>query len=542
MNDVAPNTLPEYACNPFIAGLPPLMSTRELLKALSSPPHFDAKERNYPATLRKHCVLRLSRMFHPMARQVQLAERIGMLIRQGYIGRNPTDNAYIAHLQDGAERIAQDSLTAATSIHSLSTASSFALAGCSGGGKSQTVERTLALYPPVITHTTPFTVVQIVWMKLECPTHGSPKQLCINFFEAVDRLAGTNYLNLYGNPKHSAEWMLLRMAQVARLHALGLLVVDELQNLRRTVIGPEALMNFLVLLINTIGIPIAVIGTLGAVPILQRNFRQGRRATGIGSAVWDRMPRGREWDAFITELWRFQWTRIETPISDEIREALYLESQGVVDIVVKLYMLVQLRLLSIGEVRAGFQETITVTLIRQVAREHLAIVRPMLEALRKNDLNEIEKYDDLAPLQTYLDGVIGEAMSGGTSAAPQPSQGAQPDATQPGDDVAASVVRALVASGVAKDIADALVLDVASSADAGDPLGMLTLVVDRLRASPPAPRKKTRSQAQAPEDQKPLAADDLRSIVAEGRTSGRTAYDALKAAGVIGVNLLGKVA
>lgn len=542
MNDVPPDVLPEYASNPFIAAMPPLMSTRELLKALSSPPHFDAKERNYSATLRKHCVLRLGRMFHPMARQVQLAERIGMLIRQGYIGRNPANNDYIAHLQDGAERIAHGSLTAATSVHSLSTASSFALAGCSGAGKSQTVERTLALYPQVIVHTTPFTLTQIAWMKLDCPTQGSPKQLCINFFAEVDRLAGTNYLNLYGHQSRSAEWMLLRMAQVARLHALGLLVVDEVQNLRRTVIGPEALMNFLVLLINTIGIPIAVVGTLGAVPILQRNFRQGRRATGIGSAVWDRMPRGKEWDAFITELWRFQWTRVETPITDEIREALYHESQGVVDIVVKLYMLVQLRLISIGEVRQPFEEAITAALITQVAKEHLVIVRPMLEALRKNNLEEIKKYDDLAPLQAYLDSVIGDTMSGGATAASPSRDGSQPGATQPGDDVAASVVRALVAGGVAKDVADALVLDVASSADAGDPLGMLTLVVDRLRTSPPAPRKKTRSQAQAPEEQKPLAADDLRSIVAEGLKSERTPYDALKAAGVVGVSLLGKVA
>lgn len=378
MNDVLPNTLPEYASNPFIAAMPPLMSGRELLKALSSPPHFDVKERNYPATLRKHCVLRLGRMFNPIARQVQLAERIGMLIRQGYIGRNPADNGYISHLEDGAQRIAQGSLTACTSKHALSTASSFALAGCSGAGKSQTVERALSLYPQVIIQSEPFTVTQIVWIKLDCPSQGSPKQLCINFFAEVDRLAQTNYLNLYGHQSHSAEWMLLRMAQVARLHALGLLVVDEVQNLRRTAIGPEALMNFLVLLINTIGIPIVVVGTLGAVPILQRNFRQSRRATGVGSAVWDRMPRDQRWEDFITELWKYQWTRVETPITHGIREALYFESQGVVDIVVKLHMLVQLRLIAISEVRPSFQETITEALIKQVAREHLVIVQPML--------------------------------------------------------------------------------------------------------------------------------------------------------------------
>lgn len=541
MTDELPDTLPEYAANPFIAALPPLMSQRELLKALSAPPHFDVTERNYTATLRKHCVLRLGRMFHPMARQAQLAERIGMLIRQGYIGRNPATNDFIAHLQDGAERIDQGSLVASTSMNALSTATSLALAGCSGAGKSQTVERTLSLYPQVILHTVPFTVTQIVWMKLDCPTQGSPKQLCINFFAEVDRLAGTNYLQTYGHQSHSVEWMLLRMAQVARVHALGLLVVDELQNLRRTAIGPEALMNFLVLLINTIGIPVAVVGTLGAVPILQRNFRQGRRATGVGSAVWDRMPRGAEWDAFITRLWKFQWTRVETPITDEIRETLYDESQGIVDVVVKLFMLVQLRLIAISEVRPSFQEVLTEKLIREVAKQHLVIVRPMLEALRKNKKEDIAKYDDLAPLQAYLDDLVTEGLSAGSTGAPEHPASLTSEAPPASDDVATSLVRALVGSGVAKDVAEAVLLEVAASADSGDPLGLMTLVMDRLRGSPPK-RRKARAAAKAAEEVKPLAADDLRSIVAEARKVKRSAYDALVDAGVVGVSFLGKVA
>lgn len=541
MIEVPTETLPEYASNPLIAALPPLMSQRELLKALSAPPHFDIKERNYAATLRKHCVLRLGRMFHPMARQVQLAERIGMLIRQGYVGRNPATNDFIAHLQDGAERIDQGCLVASTSMNALSTATSLALAGCSGAGKSQTVERTLALYPQVILHSVPFTVTQIVWMKLDCPTQGSPKQLCINFFAEVDRLAGTNYLQTYGHQSHSVEWMLLRMAQVARVHALGLLVVDELQNLRRTAIGPEALMNFLVLLINTIGIPVAVVGTLGAVPILRRNFRQGRRATGVGSAVWDRMPRGAEWDAFITQLWKFQWTRVETPITDEIREALYDESQGIVDVVVKLFMLVQLRLIAISEVRPSFQEVITEKLIREVARQHLVIVRPMLEALRKNRKEDIEKYDDLAPLQAYLDDLVTEGLSGESAGAPKRPMSPTAESPQASDDVATSLVRALVASGVAKDVAEAVLLEVAASADAGDPLGLMTLVMDRLRGSPPKQRK-ARAPVNAAEEVKPLAVDDLRRIVAEGKKVKRSAYDALVDAGVVGVSFLGKVA
>ena len=235
------SSLPEYEGNPFIARLPSLRSQLQLLDALAARPEYHAQERGYAASLRKHCIMRLGRYFEPLERQIQLADRFGMLLRQGYIGRNPLTHDYIRHLQNGAERIEAKSLTIPTRQPIENTATSFALAGCSGIGKSKAIEKVLHQYPQCIQHTEPFSLVQITWLKLDCPHQGSPKQLCINFFSAVDRLVGTNYFNWYGSRRASVDEMMVHMAHVANLHALGVLVIDEIQHLNKTKIGPDAL-------------------------------------------------------------------------------------------------------------------------------------------------------------------------------------------------------------------------------------------------------------------------------------------------------------
>jgi len=522
-------SLREYEDNPFIAELPSLLSQRELVRALASRPEFNEQERNYPTQLRKHCIMRLGRYFEPLERQVQLAERFGMLLRQGYIGRNPRTHDYIRHLQNGAERIEAKSLQVATLHPVENTATSFALTGCSGIGKSKSIEKVLHQYPQTIQHSEPFSLVQIVWLKLDCPHQGSPKQLCISFFSAVDRLLGTNYLKWYGSRRTSLDEMMVHMAHVANLHALGVLVIDEIQHLNRSKAGPEALLNFLVTLVNTIGVPVILIGTLSAVPLLQENFRQARRASGLGSLIWDRMPQGKAWDHFVDRLWQYQWTRDVTPISPDIRETLYNESQGILDIVVKLFMLAQLRVIGIAEVRRG-PEILTPHLFRQVAREDFRIVQPMLDALRANDTKALLKYDDLMPLQVHVEQLFVAAMQTPVSSSVQqpaecPQAISSPVMGTEGGDPLLTALRSL---GVADDVAHVIIDDARIKNPSADPLLLMAAIAERLTQKPSKPKK-----PKTPKVPEPVAdgKDDLRHIVEQGIRSGMSGYEALLSAG-----------
>src|SRR5690606_22925618 len=115
------------------------------------------------------------------------------------------------------------------------TASGFTIIGISGLGKTSSLERVLAMYPQVIVHSEykgiPFSMYQVVWLKLECPHDGSLKGLLFDFFSAVDRLLGTSYYDKMVRARPTVDVMLSAMYQVARNCSLGLLVIDEIQHL-----------------------------------------------------------------------------------------------------------------------------------------------------------------------------------------------------------------------------------------------------------------------------------------------------------------------
>lgn len=523
-------TLPEYAGNPFIARLPPLQSQREQYQKLLSAPHFEEKETVYPAHVRKHCTVRLDKCFLPQARQVELADRFSLLLRQGYVGRNPLTHDYLHHLQNGYERIEGKSLDAMVSKPVKNTASSFAVLGCPGVGKTLTMNCVLALYPQVITHDEPFCLTQIVWLRLEAPALGSLKQLCIDFFETIDRLLGTDYVKRYATGV-GVEQMLAHMAHVAQLHALGVLVIDEIQHLRGVKVGAAALMKFLVKLVNTIGVPVIPIGTLSALDILRGSFSQARRSTGLGSLLWDRMAPDAVWNSFLKKLWEYQWTTPRTELTDELNAAIYDESQGVADLAVKLFMLAQLRLVGISEVGRGEPEILTAELFRQVAKEEFSLVAPMIEALREGDSVKLNKFDDLRSFNDHIGLVLSRAIGGspeppadaGTSV---PVTDAGSPATQPID---AALLASLKSMGVAEDVAKALVDEAVAKNPSGDPLLLMKQIVSTLTASPPQ-LKPPKSKAPSEDE---LPADDLRRLVAAGKQSNQSAYDALLEAGVV---------
>jgi hypothetical protein len=386
----------EYRANPFIAALPPPLSAAEAVDRLTALPDHDDLQRLLPATVRRAYVSRLSRYMYPLRQQIDLEQSMSVLIREGYVGRNPRTKAYIQHVLNGAERWERRDISAAL-FQRESTAAGYALIGVSGMGKSRSVERILSMYPQTIEHSDP-AVVQVTWLKLDCPHQGSPKQLCLSFFEAMDRALGgrTAFSQRYGSGRLALDQMILRVAEIGARHSLGLLVVDEIQHLRQARGNSrDDLLNFFVTLMNTICLPVMIIGTPIATGLLQGAFRQARRVSGLGGA-WEPTTRSREWKDFIDVMWRFQWTRTETSLTPEIRETLNDVSQGIIDIVLRMYKRSQMRAIQRGEVQGG-PETIDPALIRWVAKEDFQLIQPMLDARRRNDLAALREFDDLGP-------------------------------------------------------------------------------------------------------------------------------------------------
>ncbi|TMX09884.1 AAA family ATPase [Aeromonas salmonicida subsp. achromogenes] len=385
--------LSAYQGNPLIEALPPLNSFLNDSSALKGSLRCTVEDIHLNGVERAHCICRvIDDFFQPLSQHIQLHERLSLMIRGGYVGRNPETGDWAKHIQNGYERVISGDLKAIKFTDVNSTAQSMTLIGCSGNGKTTAMKQLLSLYPQVIYHPDR-NFEQVVYLKIDCSHDGSLKELCMNFFRAMDRALGTsNYQKQYSTSKRpSIETLLAAMAQVANSHALGVLIIDEIQHLSRSRSGgSEKMLNFFVTLVNTIGLPVILVGTPRAREIFEADMRSARRGSGLGAIFWDPMEEGREWKALTDKLWTLQWLqKRDEVLSDEIRALWYDLSQGVLDIVIKLFVLCQLRAI------ATKVERITPKLMQQVYEDELKPVHPMLAALRSGDAEEMIKFSDL---------------------------------------------------------------------------------------------------------------------------------------------------
>jgi len=154
--------------------------------------------------------------------------------------------------------------------------------------------------------------------------------------------------------------------------------------------------NAFVQLVNTIGVPVVTVGTFKALSLLGKEFAIARRSSGQGDMIWSNFLKNEDWDDFIESLWEYQWTSIETPLTSPLNKTLYDESQGIIDIAIKIYMLAQWSVIGIDN------EIITAELIKQIAREHFKIARPILDALKSGDATKLATIPDVQPSITIL--------------------------------------------------------------------------------------------------------------------------------------------
>jgi hypothetical protein len=394
----------EYQGNPLLESLPPILTSDQAISRLAYYPPYHASYRNAPDHVRRHLIQSGMRFFAPLDIHIDVERRFSCLIRMGYISRNPLDKSLWQKVSSKLEFLDQYGHQNGDEQDDPSwTASGFSIVGMSGIGKSRSTLRILNLYPQVIHHNNykdrDFTHSQVVWLKLECPHDGNPRGLCIQFFKAVDSILRTAYYSNYGNRRRIQDELLSDMATIAANHFIGVLVIDEIQRLSLAKSGgADRMLNFFVQLINTIGVPVVLIGTYKAMAVLSGEFSQVRRGTGQGDLIWDRMENDEQWRLLLESLWRFQYTRKQSPLTTELSDTLYEETQGITDFAVKVYMFAQERAIDSGK------EKISPAIIRSVAKDKLGLPREVLNALKIGDKRILSRFEDVYPsaLRKYL--------------------------------------------------------------------------------------------------------------------------------------------
>lgn len=273
--------------------------------------------------------------------------------------------------------------------------------GVSGVGKSKVYERILKrLFPQVIHHSEykgrKLLMTQVVWLHIECPSGKSVGALCKNFYDKVDELLGSNFYQKYGEKAGNTDVLAKRMVKVAAQINLGVLIIDEIQNVHKAHSGgDERMINFITELVNTIGVPVIIIGTFKALYLFNDSFANSRRGTpdSYSENIMDLLPGDSwEWNELIESLWDLQYTSSFTPLTDELKHLMYYHTLGIPDIAVKLFIHVQSK-----AILNGGDERITPALINEVASKSLKLLQEKFEKIRNGNTSALKELDDIKP-------------------------------------------------------------------------------------------------------------------------------------------------
>lgn len=393
-----PETIPAFKGIPTIECLPPRVETSEVIKKLADRPDYSEEDRNSSPEDRGMLVQNLLRLYQPCEKDIDIYQKVERCIRWGYADRNPFSPQFIQQQQHefAAQTRGEECVQYTQSYH---TTSGFALLGISGLGKSTTLRHVLGRYPQVIRHKNyngiPFNETQITWIHMDCPNDGSLKGLCEVFFEHIDALLGTNYFSQYSGKNITLNKMRIAMARIARTYHLGVIVIDEIQALAvaKDQNIPVKTLNFLVTLVNTIGVPVILVGTPRALSFLQKEFQQAKRASGQGDALWEHMQNDDVWHMFVTAIWKYQYTKHIVEQTKEMSDALFEEAVGIPFLAVHIYKLVQEYAIYSGE------ETFTPQSFHTIASQKMKLTLEMRRSLLSGKDINLQQYLDLAPFR-----------------------------------------------------------------------------------------------------------------------------------------------
>ena len=310
----------------FTTKLPEMKSGNELISALSIIPEYDETICQQNQAVRLMALSDLYQIYIPSQMSLEIYSKLYFALLRS-MQKKGTQMA-IKQRYENYKAIQQQSYSGI-----LGGSDSFTIIGTSGIGKSSAISRAISLITEnrIIETDKPYTKI-IPCLIVQCPFDSSVKGLLLEILRKVDEELGTDHYIHAIKSRASTTDMLIGAVSSIALNNIGMLVVDEIQNVVNSKNG-KSLIGALTQLINNSGISICMVGTPESTVFFEQAMQLARRSVGL---QYTTMKYDEYFQSFCKIIFKYQFLKNRTEITAAITEWLYEHSAGVISVVVSL--------------------------------------------------------------------------------------------------------------------------------------------------------------------------------------------------------------
>lgn len=310
----------------FTTKLPEMKSGNELISALSIIPEYDETICQQNQAVRLMALSDLYQIYIPSQMSLEIYSKLYLALLRS-MQKKGTQMA-IKQRYENYKAIQQQSYSGI-----LGGSDSFTIIGTSGIGKSSAISRAISLITEnrIIEVDKPYTKI-IPCLIVQCPFDSSVKGMLLEILRKVDEELGTDHYNHAIKSRAATTDMLIGSVSSIALNHIGMLVVDEIQNVVNSKNG-KSLIGALTQLINNSGISICMVGTPESTVFFEQAMQLARRSVGL---QYTTMKYDEYFQSFCKVIFKYQFLKNHTEITAAITEWLYEHSAGVVSVVVSL--------------------------------------------------------------------------------------------------------------------------------------------------------------------------------------------------------------
>ena len=305
--------------------LPTMKSGDDLFSALEVLPKYDEAIREAEVPVRLMALSDLYRIYVPSNMSLEIYSKMYLALLRS-LQKKGTKLA-VQQKNQNHKAVLQQEYSGI-----MGGSDSFTIIGSSGIGKSSAISRAITLITEnrVIEVENPYTKI-IPCICVQCPFDSSVKGLLLEILRKVDETIDSKYYQNALRARTTTDMLIGSVSQVALNH-IGLLVVDEIQNVCNSKNG-KSLVGMLTQLINNSGISICMVGTPESAVFFEQAVQLARRSLGLR---YDVMEYGTDFRRFCEIVFSYQYVKQKTEITDGIMEWLYEHTSGNISVVVSL--------------------------------------------------------------------------------------------------------------------------------------------------------------------------------------------------------------